>query len=199
MPRAPKLVIFDCDGVLVDSEVISVGVLTELVRRAGAEIADGDGYRLFLGRSMAAVEKLLRKDYALALSRAELDGVRAETFRRFRAKLKPMPGVAEALSRLKRGVALRREQPERIGFRILTGLLEILEPHIQASMVARGKPAPDLFLLAAGDGRSSGGCVVEDSPAGIDAARRAGMRLPAQHATAEAAGLETLSRGCGPN
>ena len=198
MPRAPKLIIFDCDGVLVDSEVISVGVLTELVRQAGAEIADGDGYRLFLGRSMAAVEKLLRKDYAIALSGAELDSVRAETFRRFRAELKPMPGVIEALSRLKTGRCVASSSsPERIRLSLsLTGLLEMLEPHIySASMVARGKPAPDLFLHAAEEmGVRAEDCVVvEDSPAGIDAARRAGMRAFAftGGAHVEAAGLET--------
>ena len=182
MPRAPKLVILDCDGVLVDSEVISVGVLTERVRQAGAEIADGDGYRLFLGRSMAAVEKLLRKDYGLALSRTELDGIRAETFRRFRAELKPMPGVAEALSRLKTGRCVASSSsPERIRLSLsLTGLLEMLEPHIySASMVTRGKPAPDLFLHAAkAMGVRPEDCVVvEDSPAGIEAARQAGMRV----------------------
>jgi len=198
MPRAPKLVILDCDGVLVDSETISVAVLTELLGKAGAKIAKSDGYRLFLGRSMAAVEKLLRSDYGLALSQAELDGIRTETFRRFRAELKPMPGVAEALSRLKaRRCVASSSSPERIRLSLsLTGLLEMLEPHIySASMVARGKPAPDLFLHAAEEmGVRAEDCVVvEDSPAGIDAARRAGMRAFAftGGAHAEPAGLET--------
>ena len=71
--------------------------------------------------------------------------------------------------------------PDRIRLSLsLTGLLEMLEPHIySASMVARGKPAPDLFLHAARDmGVDPMDCVViEDSPAGIDAARAAGMRV----------------------
>jgi HAD superfamily hydrolase (TIGR01509 family) len=197
MPRAPKLVIFDCDGVLVDSETISVAVLTEFVRKLGTEIAAGDGYRLFLGRSMAAVEDMLRTDYALALSETDLNGIRTETFRRFRAELKPMPGIVEALSRLKvaRCVA-SSSSPERVRLSLsLTGLLEMLEPHIySASMVARGKPAPDLFLHAAEEmGVRPEDCVVvEDSPAGIDAARRAGMRVFAFTGGAHAAeaGLE---------
>ncbi len=183
MPRdMPKLVILDCDGVLVDSETISVGVLIDFVRKAGAEIEEEQAYRLFLGRSMAAVEDALRSEFELTLSDAQLDSIRAETFRRFRRELKPMPGIVEALPRLK---ALRcvasSSSPERIRLSLsLTGLLEKLEPHIySASMVTRGKPAPDLFLHAAkGMGVRPEDCVVvEDSPAGIDAARRAGMRV----------------------
>jgi HAD superfamily hydrolase (TIGR01509 family) len=124
----------------------------------------------------------LRDEFALELSQAQLDGIRNETFRRFRERLKPMPGAAEAMSRLKvlRCVA-SSSSLERIRLSLsLTGLLEMLEPHIySASMVARGKPAPDLFLHAAEEmGVRPEDCVVvEDSPAGIDAARRAGMRV----------------------
>ena len=176
-----ELVIFDCDGVLVDSETISVGVLLEFVRRAGVEISEDRAYRLFLGRSMAAVEEALRSEFALTLSAVQLDGIKAETFRRFRSELKPMPGAAEALARLTaRRCVASSSSPERIRLSLsLTGLLEMLEPHIySASMVTRGKPAPDLFLHAAkGMGVRPEDCVVvEDSPAGIEAARRAGMR-----------------------
>jgi len=200
-----ELVILDCDGVLVDSETISVGVLTELVRKAGGDIGDGDAYRLFLGRSMAAVEDILRRDFSLALSPAEIDAIRDETFRRFRARLKPMPGVAQALSRLTaRRCVASSSSLERIRLSLsLTGLLEMLEPHIySAQMVARGKPAPDLFLHAAEEmGVRAEDCVVvEDSPAGIEAARRAGMRAFAfvggSHAAA--AGLETALARLGP-
>lgn len=182
MPRAPKLVIFDCDGVLVDSETISVAVLTRFLRKAGAEIAERDGYRLFLGRSMAAVKETLRSDYALALSKAELDSIRTETFQRFRAELRPIPGVIETLSRLDlRRCVASSSSLERIRLSLsLTGLLEMLDPHIySASMVTRGKPAPDLFLHSAKSmGVRPEDCVVvEDSPAGIDAARHAGMRV----------------------
>jgi HAD superfamily hydrolase (TIGR01509 family) len=177
-----KLVIFDCDGVLVDSETISVAVLTEIVRKAGADIGDREAYRLFLGRSMQAVDELLREAFGLALNEAQLERIRAETFRRFRRELEPMPGAIEALSRLRllRCVA-SSSSLERIRLSLsLTGLLEMLNPHIySASMVARGKPAPDLFLHAAeGMGVRPEDCVVvEDSPAGIDAAKRAGMRV----------------------
>ena len=177
-----KLVILDCDGVLVDSETISVAVLAEFVREAGADIGEDEAYRLFLGRSIGAVRKLLRDDFALALTEAQLDGIRAETFRRFRGELQPMPGAAEMLSRLKvRRCVASSSSLERIRLSLsLTGLLEMLDPHIySASMVTRGKPAPDLFLHAAkGMGVRPEDCiVVEDSPAGIEAARQAGMRV----------------------
>ena len=177
-----KLVILDCDGVLVDSETISVAVLAEFVREAGADIGEDEAYRLFLGRSIGAVRKLLRDDFALALTEAQLDGIRLETFRRFRECLKPMPGVAEMLSRLEvRRCVASSSSLERIRLSLsLTGLLEMLDPHIySASMVTRGKPAPDLFLHAAkAMGVRPEDCVVvEDSPAGMEAARQAGMRV----------------------
>lgn len=177
-----ELVILDCDGVLVDSETISVGVLAEHVREAGVGIGEEEAYGLFLGRSVAAVRELLRDDFALALGEAQLDRIRTETYRRFRESLKPMPGAAKALSRIEaRRCVASSSSLERVRLSLsLTGLLEMLEPHIySASMVTRGKPAPDLFLHAArGMGVRPEDCVVvEDSPAGIDAARRAGMRV----------------------
>ncbi|MEW9834749.1 HAD family hydrolase [Mesorhizobium marinum] len=196
MPAAPKLVIFDCDGVLVDSETISVGVLAEFVRASGTAISEGDAYRLFLGRSVDAVRAALVSDFGLRLAPAHFDAIRTETYRRFRAALKPMPGVAEALARLPaRRCVASSSSPDRVRLALsLTGLLEMLQPHIySASMVARGKPAPDLFLHAAKEmGVRQEDCVVvEDSPAGIDAAKRAGMRVFAftGGSHADAAGL----------
>jgi len=181
MPPAPKLVIFDCDGVLVDSEPISVSVLVDHLRKAGLSLNESDAYRLFLGRSMGAIEALLEQDFRLTLTRPQLDDIRTETFRRFRAALRPVPGVVETLPRLPRCCVASSSGLDRIRLSLsLTGLLEMLEPHIySASMVARGKPAPDLFLHAAREmGVRQEDCVVvEDSPAGIDAAKRAGMRV----------------------
>ncbi|MEQ1943457.1 HAD family hydrolase [Mesorhizobium sp. VNQ89] len=181
MPPAPKLVIFDCDGVLVDSEPISVSVLVDHLRKAGLSLNESDAYRLFLGRSMGAIEALLEQDFRLTLTRPQLDDIRTETFRRFRAALRPVPGVVETLPRLPRCCVASSSGLDRIRLSLsLTGLLEMLEPHIySASMVARGKPAPDLFLRAASEmGVREEDCVVvEDSPAGIDAAKRAGMRV----------------------
>ena len=151
---------------------------------------------------MAAVEETLRSEFGLRLSEAQLDAIRDETFRRFRGELQPMPGIVEALGRLEvRRCVASSSSLERIRLSLdLTGLLEMLEPHIySASMVTRGKPAPDLFLHAAkGMGVRPQDCiVVEDSPAGIEAARQAGMRVLAFTGGSHAghAGLETTLAG----
>jgi HAD superfamily hydrolase (TIGR01509 family) len=177
-----ELVIFDCDGVLVDSEPLSIRVLLDVVAKAGVVIDETVAYRLFLGRSMAAVAATLEAEYGLAMTDGHLAEARARLYESFRRDLKPTLGVSAALQvlALPRCVA-SSSQPERIRLSLsITGLLERLEPHIySASMVENGKPAPDLFLYAA---RSMGfrpeRCVViEDSAAGIEAAKHAGMRV----------------------
>jgi HAD superfamily hydrolase (TIGR01509 family) len=177
----PDLVIFDCDGVLVDSEPISIAILVDIITAAGVSISEETAYERFLGRSMATTIEILRDDFDMVVTDEHLRHARAELQTRFRRDLKPIPGVAETLRRLKapRCVA-SSSQPERIRLSLeVTGLLELLEPHIySATMVKRGKPFPDLFLHAArGMGAAPGRCVViEDSPAGILAAKDAGMR-----------------------
>lgn len=174
--------IFDCDGVLVDSEPLSVAILLELIATAGVVLSEEQAYRLFLGRSLASVREILRTRFGFTMNKAQLERLRLEIDRRFRDSLQPVPGVLDALSRLgTRCCVASSGNPDRIRLSLgVTGLLEMLEPHIySASMVERGKPAPDLFLLAARDmGVRPADCIViEDSPAGIDAARNAGMRV----------------------
>ena len=178
----PALVIFDCDGVLVDSEPISIAVLLDMVAKHGTSLSEEDAYDRFLGRSMTTISKVLHEDYGFAASEADLDEMRSNLFARFRTDLKPIPGIAETLRRIDvpRCVA-SSSQPDRIRLSLqLTGLLDLLDPHIfSATMVKHGKPAPDLFLLAASTMQvpPKQCLVVEDSPAGIEAAKRAGMRV----------------------
>ena len=176
------LIIFDCDGVLVDSEPISIAVLREVIAAAGIAIDEATAYRLFLGRSMATISETLAVQFALTITDAHLADIRRELFDRFRRELRAIEGIREALEALPnpRCVA-SSSKPERIRLSLeVAGILELLEPHIySATMVKRGKPAPDLFLHAA---RAMGAlperCVViEDSPAGIEAAKAAGMRV----------------------
>lgn len=177
-----RLVIFDCDGVLVDSEMLSIQVLVDAMNRAGADITEADAYRLFLGRSLATVTACMQQQYGLDAGPGFLEDMRQALYARFRADLQPVTGMAETLDRL--GLArcvASSSQPERIRLSLsLTGLLERLEPNIfSASMVERGKPAPDLFLLAAErmGFRPEDCIVIEDSPAGVMAARAAGMKV----------------------
>lgn len=179
---APRLVIFDCDGVLVDSEPISVSVLVEVISDAGGHMTEELAYLSFLGRSMASIGEILAADHDFAFTDEHLETVRARLSARLHADLKPIGGVAEAVRRLPCGVCVASSSGlDRIRLSLAaTGLLELFEPAIySASMVSKGKPAPDLFLhAAAAMGAAPADCiVVEDSPAGVRAAKAAGMRV----------------------
>ncbi|MBF2715106.1 HAD family hydrolase [Agrobacterium vitis] len=194
---ATKLVIFDCDGVLVDSEPISVEVMVAEFEKAGVAIDEDYVYRNFLGRSMATVVEVAHEEFSFAIGDTFLTSLRTHLYRRFRQDLKPISGLHTALDDLgKAGVGwcvASSSQPDRIALSLsVTGLIERFEPHIfSATMVKNGKPAPDLFLYAAEKmGIDPHHCVVvEDSPAGLTAARAAGMRALAftggGHATGE--------------
>ncbi|MER9593608.1 HAD family hydrolase [Mesorhizobium sp. M0244] len=178
----PELVIFDCDGVLVDSEMLSVSALLDMIALAGGTVSEDAAYEHFLGKSMKSVREILGSDFGLEITDQHLTEMRAELMRRFGEELKPMPGIALVLPRLGVPCCVASSGTlERIRYALeVTGLLGLLEPHLfSAAMVARGKPAPDLFLHAAAKmGAAPQNClVVEDSPAGIAAARAAGMRV----------------------
>jgi HAD superfamily hydrolase (TIGR01509 family) len=180
----PQLVIFDCDGVLVDSEPISLAVTRDLLADLGCALDEAEGYAHLLGRSLPSVADWLRTARGLALTPAHLAELRARLFRRLHDELQPIPGIAEVVADLPMPVCVASSsQPDRIRLSLrLTELLDLFEPNIfSATEVAHGKPAPDLFLHAA---RAMGvppeAClVVEDSPAGLAAAGAAGMRAVA--------------------
>lgn len=179
-----ELVIFDCDGVLVDSEPISLAVLVESLAAAGVTMSEDEAHDRFLGRSLKSMSEILHDEYGLAVDAAFLEAMRKALYERFRSELQPIDGIAETVDGL--GVAhcvASSSQPERIRLSLsVTGLLDRFEPNIfSATMVSRGKPAPDLFLHAsAAMGVAPARCVVvEDSPAGIAAAKSAGMRVVA--------------------
>ncbi|MGY5808589.1 HAD family hydrolase [Rhizobium sp. LEGMi198b] len=198
------LVIFDCDGVLVDSEPLSVSVLLQAMRDVGVDMSEEDIYRRFLGKSLATLVDTLETEFDVFIDQDFLDRIRNDLYERFRNELKPIGGIAETLDALTvpRCVA-SSSQIERIRLSLgVTGLLERLEPNIfSASMVKRGKPAPDLFLYAAKQMQvAPQDCIViEDSPAGITAARAAGMTVFAfiggshAHSPSYRAELERLS------
>lgn len=193
----PALVIFDCDGVLVDSEPLSLRVLTESIAEAGLAMSPGQVQARFLGKSLASTCAILTEEFGVDLTQAHLARMRARLADLFRRELRPIPGIAAALDALRapRCVA-SSSQPERIRMSLeVTGLFGRLSPHIfSATMVTHGKPAPDLFLHAAASmGSAPGECVViEDSPAGIAAARNAGMRVLAFTGGSHATGADHL-------
>jgi FGGY-family pentulose kinase/HAD superfamily hydrolase (TIGR01509 family) len=177
-----RLVIFDCDGVLVDSEPLAMRVLLDAVARAGVRIPPDEAFRHFLGRSFASVVDTLRDQHRVSLDAASLDAMRHALYETYRRELKPMAGLIDVLETLAIPVCVASSsQMERIAVSLeVAGLMERLHPAIySASMVANGKPAPDLFLHAAREmGVDPAHClVIEDSPAGIIAAKKAGMRV----------------------
>jgi HAD superfamily hydrolase (TIGR01509 family) len=178
----PKLLIFDCDGVLVDSEPLAMRALLETIAEAGLDIGPARAYERFLGRDMASITEVLSEEFGVDLTHDALDEMRRRLFDSFRRELKPIPGVTDALD----AIALPRcvassSQIERVWLALdVTGLRSYFEPNIFcASMVQRGKPEPDLFLHAAqAMGVEPSDCVViEDSPSGVIAAQRAGMAV----------------------
>jgi HAD superfamily hydrolase (TIGR01509 family) len=183
MPEVENgLVIFDCDGVLVDSEPLSVAVLLQAVHDAGVDMDEEDVYSRFLGKSLATLIDTLKTEFDIHADQEFLDRIRTDLYDRFRRELKPVRGIAETLDALDLPCCVASSsQMERIRLSLtVTGLLPRLDPHIfSATMVKRGKPAPDLFLYAAERmGVAPDRCVVvEDSPAGIMAARAAGMTV----------------------
>jgi HAD superfamily hydrolase (TIGR01509 family) len=178
----PALIIFDCDGVLVDSEPIAARVLATEASRVGIHISAEDCLRRFTGVSMKAVLAALEADLGQPLPKDFESRVREADFAAFRSELKPMEGIQASLQELPlRKCVASSGSIEKIRFTLgVTGLLPLFEPHLfSADMVARGKPAPDLFLHAAREmATASSQCIViEDSVAGVTAALAAGMRV----------------------
>lgn len=182
-PAAPVgLVIFDCDGVLVDSEPLALRILLQTLSDAGAVLLPQEAHEAFLGRSLASVCDILRRDYGVALADEALERMRRDLHAAIRSDLKPIAGVAGVLATLGRPVCVASSsQVERIRLSLqVTGLAGFFGDAVfSATMVARGKPAPDLFLHAAErmQVEPQRCMVVEDSPAGISAAQQAGMRV----------------------
>lgn len=179
-----ELVLFDCDGVLVDSEPVSLRLLLETLAAAGLTLTPEEADVLFLGRSLASAREVLTRDFGLTLTDAALEEMRVALYAAFRAELQPIAHVAETIDALPCSFCVASSsQPERIELSLeVTGLWPRFRGRaFSATMVRNGKPAPDLFLLAARTlGHDPADClVVEDSPAGIMAAQAAGMRVAA--------------------
>ncbi len=178
----PDLVIFDCDGVLVDSELIFARVLGECLTEAACPASAEEALILGFGRNRDTLTAAVEARFGRSLPGGFFEAMRARTALVLEQELAAMPGVVELLAGMPepRCVAsnghLARVR-ERLA---LTGLLELFDPHVfSAIQVAAGKPAPDLFLFAAGRlGVVPPDClVIEDSLAGVEAARAAGMAV----------------------
>lgn len=176
------LVIFDCDGVLVDSERLSVGLDVKLLASLGWPLSESEVVERFVGRTDAAMRAEIEAHLGRAIGR-EWAAFADEYLRAFAANLEPVPGVVEAVDAVQATgvptcVASSGDQAKIRRNLAKTGLLERFDGRIfSADDVEHGKPAPDLFLRAAsvmgvGPARCA---VIEDSRHGVAAARAAGM------------------------
>jgi HAD superfamily hydrolase (TIGR01509 family) len=178
-----ELVIFDCDGVLVDSEHLSVRTEVQLLGELGWSVSEDEVIERFVGRSdaymLSVIEAQLGRPVPDFMTR-----YRERLFAAFDTELTAVPGIVQALDRIESlglttCVASSGTHDKMARTLGRTGLLERFDGRIySATQVAHGKPAPDLFLFAASSmGVDPAGCVVvEDSRYGIEAARAAGMR-----------------------
>ncbi|MCK5444003.1 MAG: HAD family hydrolase [Rhodospirillaceae bacterium] len=185
--RLPQLIIFDCDGVLVDSEPIAAKVLADFITERGRPTDSQECLAEFTGLSIERVGEIIRSDWGVELEPDFVELLRPLDRAAFKAHLKPLPGARDTIARLQSaGIKVcvaSSGRPEKIHYSLsITGLLDLFEGHLFSAVVVRhGKPAPDLFLFAAAqmDVAPAQCCVIEDSIAGVKAAKSAAMQVMA--------------------
>ena len=196
----PALVIFDNDGVLVDSERLANGILAELLTEAGLPYTLDEAVRDYMGGSMVSMRQKAEAMLGAALPADLEDRYHQRLFEGF-AHLQPVPGVRKVLDRLDADGTAYCLASSGTHRRIRTALTTVgfwdrFEGRIFSSEdVEHGKPAPDLFLHAASTmGVKPDDCVVvEDSPLGVEAANAAGMRVLGFAAMTDPAKLSTAT------
>lgn len=179
------LVIFDCDGVLVDSEPLSNQVMAEHITRLGWSMGGAESMQRFKGSTMSNVHRAIEDYLGTCVDRAWLDAFREELMDRMRTELCAIPGIKVLISRIESAgfkTCVASQGPhEKMAVSLgATGLFETFKGRIFSAVdVANPKPAPDLFLHAAAqmDAAPSRCVVIEDSATGVQGALAAGMRV----------------------
>ena len=179
---AADLVIFDCDGVLVDSEVVACRVDAEVLSEAGIPITAAEVAERFIGTTMSQMLATLSAEHAVELPPDLVGRLQGRLEAAFERELRPLPGAAELLAALTLPSCVASSSgPERLAQSLgLAGLADHFGPRVfSARSVARGKPAPDLFFYAAERmAVAPERClVIEDSLSGVTAAVAAGMAV----------------------
>jgi HAD superfamily hydrolase (TIGR01509 family) len=176
------LIIFDCDGVLVDSEVISCRAHAETLTRHGYPITADEVLNRFLGVSDREARQIVERELGRKLPGDFEQQVKLATLQHYAGDLRPVSHVGEAIAAIDlRKCVASSGTPEKIRHGLTcAGLYAQFTPHIfSATEVSRGKPAPDLFLFAAErmDTQPARCLVVEDSVPGVIGAVAAGMAV----------------------
>jgi HAD superfamily hydrolase (TIGR01509 family) len=184
-PQDLTLTIFDCDGVLVDSESISNRVLAKMLTEEGLPTTLAEARRDYQGLLLADILADAEAKLGRTLPAGWLDRYERERSVSFREELRPVAGVARAVERIQESgmtvcvASQGKLEKTRLSLQI-TGLRDLFEDDalFSAYQVPRGKPHPDLFLHAAHTmGADPSKCaVIEDTPSGVKAAVAAGMR-----------------------
>ena len=178
-----ELVIFDCDGVLVDSEPIANRVFAEMLSELGVQTSLDDMYANFVGHPMSYCMQLVEQRLGHAPPADFEVRLQERTFSAFEAeRLQAMPDIFEALDQISIATCVASSgEIQKMRFTLgITGLLRRFEGRLfSVTQVERGKPAPDIYLFAAKTmGVTPARCVVvEDSPVGAQAGLRAGMTV----------------------
>jgi HAD superfamily hydrolase (TIGR01509 family) len=176
------LIIFDCDGVLVDSEVISCRAHAEVLTRHGYPMSVDQVFDRFLGRSLRQAHLEVEAALGRSLPDEFHTQLQDELFQAFATTLEAIPNIDQALAAISQPFCVASSgSHQRMHVSLGTvGLYDRFAPHIfSASQVRHGKPAPDLFLFAAAQMQTPPArcLVIEDSIAGITAALAAGMTV----------------------
>ncbi|MCI2285264.1 HAD family hydrolase [Colwellia sp. MSW7] len=182
MKKNIRLIIFDCDGVLIDSEIISATVLIAQLSTVGIEIDVDYIQHHFLGCSFSSVKEKIHNAFNIQLSDSFEDEYRIALLKEFDTSLQTTQGIKTVLAQLNTPFCLATSSsPERTEKALsIVGLSSFFNNRIfTAKEVKHGKPAPDLFLHAAKTMQvAPQNClVIEDSMAGVTAALSAGMQV----------------------
>jgi HAD superfamily hydrolase (TIGR01509 family) len=179
-----KLVIFDCDGVLVDSEIVSNRIDAEALTSFGYAITAEESIRRFTGLNAKAVRQIILNESGIEIPLDYLASQQSLVLKAFETELKPlMKPVLEVINEMKISRCVASSSPRNRVIRCLELTEQFIyfndESIFTSQQVSNGKPAPDLFLFAANQmGFNQEDCIViEDSAAGIEAAISAGMRV----------------------
>lgn len=181
MSIMPKLVIFDCDGVLIDSELLSADTMISELKKIGIHIDYHFFFTELVGKSFKQGLEILAPKFGRTPDHDFPENFRQELRSRFEDRLQPIAGIARLIDSLNIPCCVATSSaPDRAVHSLtVAGLVDKFKGHIYTStMVKNGKPAPDLFLYAAEMmGVAPEACiVVEDSFYGLQGARAAGMQ-----------------------
>ncbi|MFZ5835544.1 MAG: HAD family hydrolase [Pseudomonadota bacterium] len=185
LPQRPELVIFDCDGVLVDSEPVANAILARAITRLGYPVSVADTRAAFVGLSMAQIIPQVQHWIGRPVPEDWRANLQAETYQAFRQDLSAVPGVRAVVAQIQAAkIALcvaSSGSPDKMELTLgLTRLRDFFGANLFSStMVTRGKPHPDLFLHAAAQMgiAPNRAVVIEDSVPGVMGAKAAGMHV----------------------